>query len=84
VIALIGDHANDAVGTAFNRFVVARLQARRVFTLHAKRRQKISFNGGEFAVFPVINFSAKPCEGHVVFDFAGDGAGVASNAALNV
>ncbi len=35
-------------------------------------------------MLPVIDFGAVTAKGHAVFDFAGDGAGMATNAALDV
>ena len=64
--------------------VVAGFEAGRVFALHAQRGQKVAGDFGELALVVVVDLGAKAPEWHFVFDLAGDGAGVASYAALHV
>ena len=84
VFAAVGINADDASGVMVDGVVWASFKAGRVFALHAERGQEIAGDFGVGAMLPVINFGAIAAERDVVFDFAGDGAGVTADAALNV
>ena len=84
VFAAISVDAHYAARIVIDCVIWTGFEAGRVFALHAQRGQEIARDFGVVAVLPVINLGAIATERDVVFDLAGDRAGVAANAALNV